>query len=306
MENDEVLSVKVLTEYGRMYQHPSADTLRELTERIGGIWDRLLILQRIPDVPDVFAQVWHEEGGDYRLEHRRGDEEFSGANLTHPGQVADLLTGWARRQDDWDRDVAWEPVDLEPRPEVPPLPEDVREQVEERVRLVLRCGYDTRSTATEAAVNHLLTEDERPVSPEQGLELVNRLWLERLAEQETWQGVTDPERLTLAFGALAETGIRAREDFTCCSACGMAEIGADREDLRGFVFFHREGTEAAADGHGLHLYFGAFDGSAETTTAVGQEVVAALEEAGLSTMWDGNSARAIEVTPLTWHRRLVG
>ncbi|MET7284879.1 hypothetical protein [Streptomyces sp. NPDC005573] len=306
MENDEALAVKVLTEYGQMYEHPSARTLAELTERIGDTFDRMLILQRIPDVPDVFAQVWHEEGGDYRLEHRRGDEEFSGANLTDPARVAELLAGWAGGRDGWDRGVAWRPVDLGPRPEVPPLPDDVREQVEERVRLVLRCGYDTRSTATEAAVDHLADGDERPVSPEQARELVDRLWRERLAEQETWQGVTDPERLALAFGALRETGIRAREDFTCCSACGMAEIGAERGDLRGFVFFHREGTEAAADGHGLRLYYGAFDGLGETTTAVGQETVAALEAAGLSAMWDGNPARAIELTPLTWHRRLVG
>jgi hypothetical protein len=39
---------------------------------------------------------------------------------------------------------------------------------------------------------------------------------------------------------------------------------------------------------------------------VGHQVVAALGAAGLSAMWDGDPDTAIEVTPLTWHKRLVG
>ncbi|MEU7059449.1 hypothetical protein [Streptomyces sp. NPDC046197] len=81
---------------------------------------------------------------------------------------------------------------------------------------------------------------------------------------------------------------------------------AQREGARGFVFFRQQVTEQAADGHGLSLYYGGFDGSAETTTTVGHEVVAALTGAGLSAMWDGNPDKAIEVTSLTWHKRLVG
>ncbi|MFB7595213.1 hypothetical protein [Streptomyces sp. NPDC056160] len=34
--------------------------------RIGGEDDRFLVVQRIPDLPDVFVQVWHEVGGDSR------------------------------------------------------------------------------------------------------------------------------------------------------------------------------------------------------------------------------------------------
>ncbi|WP_286260476.1 DUF6891 domain-containing protein [Streptomyces graminofaciens] len=35
-------------------------------------------------------------------------------------------------------------------------------------------------------------------------------------------------------------------------------------------------------------------------------VVAALGTAGLSTQWDGNPDKAIEVRALTWRKRLVG
>jgi hypothetical protein len=300
------LAIKAETEHGETYTRLPAARLRELVRRIGHAGDRYLVLQRIPDLPDVFAQVWHEEGGDYRLEHRLGEDGLFGTDLTDPDRVAEFLTAWARQEDGWDAGVAWAPVDLGPREEVPELPDDVRETLEEQVRLWLRCGYGTRARLTEDAEEYLVDGDVRPVSRAQAARLVDRLWSERVAEQETWEGPTDTDRLTHAFRALDAAGITAREHFACCRGCGLSEIGAEREDARGFVFFHRQCTESAAAGHGLTLYYGGFDGSALTTAAVGQEVVAALGAAGLSAVWDGNPERAVELRPLTWRRRLVG
>lgn len=182
----------------------------------------------------------------------------------------------------------------------------MRERVEERIRVRLRCGYDDRRTLTEIAEDYLVKGDERPVSRAQAARLVDRLWVERVAEQAEWEGVTEPELLSEAFEALDASGITARENFGCCRGCGLAEIGAEREGARGFVFFHDQVTEQAAEGHGLALHYGGFDGSAETTAAVGHEVLAALRSAGLSADWDGDPDRAIDVGPLTWRRRLVG
>jgi hypothetical protein len=72
------------------------------------------------------------------------------------------------------------------------------------------------------------------------------------------------------------------------------------------VYFHAQCTDSAAAGRGLTLLYGGFDGSSETTTAIGHEVVAALEAVGLRAEWDGDPGRAITVTPLDWRRRLVG
>ncbi|KOV98359.1 hypothetical protein ADK65_21830 [Streptomyces sp. NRRL B-1140] len=307
MESEGGLAVKAWTESGQKYTRMTAADVRAAVTGLGRADNRFLVAQRIPDLPDVFAQVWHEEGGDYQLEHRRGRDGFFGTRLTDPGLVADLLTGWARQEDGWDAHLVWEPVDLGPAEEVPDLPQDVREQVEERVRLLLRCGYDDRAQLTEDAEEWLVDGDERPVSRAQAGQLVDRLWLERLGEQETWPTTTDPERLTRAFDALNTHGITARENFTCCRTCGTAEIGAERaESDRGFVYFHSQCTESAAEGRGLMLLYGGFDGTADTGTTVGREVVAALTAAGLSALWDGNPDKAIEVSPLNWRKRLTG
>ncbi|MGC0382205.1 DUF6891 domain-containing protein [Streptomyces sp. SAI-129] len=309
MEIDGVLALRVETENGQTHTRIRAAELRELASRIGRPGDRFLVVQRIPDIPDVFAQVWHEEGGEYRLEHRAAADAFFGTDLDDAHRVADLLTGWARQEPGWDAGVAWEPIDLGPQEDVPELPDGVRQQIERLIRERLRCGYDSRKALVQAAEDHLVGGEygERPVSRAQAWRSVDRLWRERLAEQAAWgEETTDPDRLTRVFRSLDAAGVTARENFTCCRSCGTAEIGAEREGARGFVFFHRQSTEAAAEGHGLMLHYGGFDGSQETTTAVGHEVVAAFAGSGLSTEWNSDPGRAITVAPLNWRKRLEG
>ncbi|MFF4650703.1 DUF6891 domain-containing protein [Streptomyces sp. NPDC001380] len=306
-----MLEITVLTEDGRRRVRPTAQELVGLVRRIGGERDRFLVVQPVPDLPDVFVQVWHEAGGDYTLEHRAGapDRHFA-ATLGGPEPVAAAMAAWARREDGWDAGPDWSPLDLGPVPEPPPpldLDEDDRRQLEQHLHGILAGGYATRAQLAEAAEDHLVSGGRRPVSPEQARHLADRMWLERVGEQAAWEGETDPERLTRAFAALEAAGITAREHFTCCRTCGGAEIGAaGAPDARGFVYFHSQCTGSAAAGRGLTLLYGGFDGSEETTAAVGREVAAALGAVGLPVVWDGDPGRALTVTPLDWRRRLVG
>ncbi|MFF7189954.1 DUF6891 domain-containing protein [Streptomyces sp. NPDC008222] len=305
-----MLAIVVKTENWQRHVRVSAERLAGMVRGIGGEGDRFLLVQRVPDLPDDFAQVWHEAGGNYTLEHRDGaaDRHFQ-TTADSPGAVIDALTGWARQEDVWDAGLAWSLLDMGPTQEVPPLDldEDDREELERQVREVLVGGYASRAELADLAEEYLVTADRQPVSREQAAALADRLWLERVAEQAAWQGETDPERLTRAFTALQQAGVTARENFACCRNCGQAEIGGEGgPDACGFVCFHSQCTDSAAAGHGLMLLYGGFDDSSETTAAIGREVVAALEAVGLGTEWDHDPGRAITVTPLDWRRRLVG
>ncbi|MFC5645245.1 DUF6891 domain-containing protein [Kitasatospora cinereorecta] len=305
-----MLEIVVKTENWERHVRASAEELAGLVRRIGGDGDLFLVVQRIPDLPDVFAQVWHKAGGDYTLEYRDGaaDRHFQ-AMADGPEVVIAAMAGWARQEPGWDGGLNWSLLDMGPAREVPPLDldEDERVELEKRVREVLVGGYASRAELAELAEEYLVTKDRRPVSREQAEVLADRLWLERVAEQAAWQGETDPERLTRAFTALQKAGITARENFTCCRSCGQSEIGGEGgPNARGFVYFHTQCTDSAAAGHGLMLLYGGFDDSSETTAAIGHEVVAALEAAGLRTEWDHDPHRAITVTALDWRRRLVG
>ncbi|GJF33808.1 hypothetical protein KNE206_65080 [Kitasatospora sp. NE20-6] len=306
-----MLKITVKPERGPRRVGVSAEELDGLVRRIGDEGDRFLVVQRIPDLPDVYVQVWHEAGGDYTLEYRDGapDRHFE-TRLDGPGPVVAAMTGWARQEDRWQDGPVWTVLDLGPLPAPVPaldLADDDRAALEARVREVLVGGYATRAELAELAEEYLVSDGHRPVSPEQARLLADRLWLDRVGEESGWEGETDPERLTRAFAVLEASGITARENFTCCRTCGQAEIRtAGTADARGFVYFHSQCTESAASGQGLMLLYGGFDGTAATTAAVGREVVAALSDAGLPVVWDGDPDRAVTVTPLDWRRRLVG
>jgi len=303
-----MLDIKVETENWQTHTRVTERALGDLVCRIGGEDDHFLVVQRIPDIPGHYVQVWHEHGGDYQLEHRcGGPATHRRVMLDSAERVARLMARWARQEPEWDAGTAWEDARMPEEEPVPELSPAVQGQLEERIRELLRCGYGTVEELTEAAEEYLVTDEERPVTEAQAQHLVERLWLERVEEQRQWSDVTDADRLERAFAALDERGITARENFSCCRSCGLGEIpAAGREDARGFVFFHLQSTEGAAAGGGLSLYYGGFDGSEETTTAVGREVAAALEEAGLTVEWDGSPDRAIELSPLDWRKRLVG
>ncbi|MEV5937472.1 hypothetical protein [Streptomyces sp. NPDC051994] len=305
-----MLEITVETEPGERHTRVAAEEFAGLVRRIGPEGDRFLVVQRIPDLPDVFIQVWHDAGADYTLEYRDGapDRHFR-ATLDGPEAVIAAMTGWVRVSEDWNAGPDWERLDFGPVEPVPALElgDEERGLLEARVREVIVGGYATRAELAELAEDYLVTAAARPVSPEQARQLVDRMWLERVGEQAGWVGETDPDRLSRAFTALDAAGITAREHFTCCRSCGQSEIGgAGSPDARGFVYFHSQCTDAAASGHGLTLLYGGFDGSPETTAAVGREAVAALKECGLTVEWDGDPGQAITVAPLEWRRRLVG
>ncbi|EDY43366.1 DUF6891 domain-containing protein [Streptomyces sp. SPB074] len=332
-----MLAIVIRTEPGACHERVPAQRLGELVRGIGGRKDRFLVLERVPDEPDFYAQVWHEGEGPYQVEYRDGSaaRHFQASTRDAEAVVA-ALTGWARRTPGWDAALTWSPLDLAgpddtddtdgPQgtdgqgdtdgphgtdgPDADPLAAvlsaEERAELEGAVRVALHGGYRDRDDLAELAEEYFVTADRRPVSAGQARALVDRLWRERVAAQAAWHGETDPERLARAFAALEAAGVVAREDFTCCRSCGLGEIGAEAgaDAARGFVFFHQQNTEDAVRGGGLRLYYGGFDDTERTTAAIGHEVVAALTAAGLAAAWDGSPERAIEVTPLDWRRRL--
>ncbi|WP_380280781.1 hypothetical protein [Kitasatospora purpeofusca] len=108
-----MLEITVRTEDDASHPRVSAEALAELVRRIGERKDRFLVVERMPDEPDVYVQVWHEEGGEYTLEHRDGgpDKHFQ-ALLDGPEPVITAMTAWARREPGWGEGLEWEALEL--------------------------------------------------------------------------------------------------------------------------------------------------------------------------------------------------
>jgi hypothetical protein len=126
--------------------------------------------------------------------------------------------------------------------------------------------------------------------------------------QSSWVGPTDCDRLDQAFAELEGHGIVARQNFTCCQTCGHAEIwdeiaaASGERPVEGYTFYHMQDTESACWGGHLYLAYGATAEEPEALVNVARRIVRALERAGLTAEWDGNTSRRIGVR-LTWRRR---
>jgi hypothetical protein len=188
------------------------------------------------------------------------------------------------------------------------------EEVRENARRMILPGFMPLDEV-HSVVAELAEDEDSPPAAERVRAIVDELWIERLAEQSAWQGLSDADRLEAAFTELEAAGVVARMAFTCCGSCGVAEIGdevAEGAAARGFVFFHQQDAEGLAEPDPyLYLCYGAFCGpmnrdveGRKASEEIGRLVVRYLEAHGLQVDWDGSIAQRIRLLDLDWRRRL--
>lgn len=173
----------------------------------------------------------------------------------------------------------------------------------------VRAGFMPVGEIPEAGVEYLA--DEFP--PETLRPHAEAFTAEALAahaeEARSWPSTTDCDRLDAAFAALEESGVLARQDYSCCQNCGHGELWdemqaalEERPEVHGYTFYHGQDTDSAVEGEGVCLAYGAAEPGERAEVAVGHEVVAALEAQGLETEWDGTRSKRIWVR-VDWRRR---
>ncbi|GAA0368671.1 hypothetical protein NE235_04090 [Actinoallomurus spadix] len=183
-----------------------------------------------------------------------------------------------------------------------------RDELRNDIREALAIGDQDFDTIIEDCVEYLHGVAEAGAVRAAATEIAAEEFAAYRAEQKSWPDVLDTDRLIGAFRELETAGIIARENFTCCQSCGTAEIGGEAPEgaePRGYVFCHHQDVQAAVDGQGVHLSYGAFDGGEAAAERIGEEVVAVLRRHGLAPEWNGAPGRRILV-PMTWRRRRFG
>ena len=169
-------------------------------------------------------------------------------------------------------------------------------------------GFRTDDEIIESAVESFEDETGRDDLQPEIERIVAELSASHHAQQVGWESRTDCDRLDEAFVTLENQGIVARQNFSCCSNCGHAEIGNEiqqtkaKRDVLGYTFYHMQDTERATGGS-LYLAFGAVKPGPEPIIHVGRAIVEILRQAGLKTEWDENPNNRILITDLDWKRR---
>lgn len=185
-------------------------------------------------------------------------------------------------------------------------PTEVRDYIARKVA----AGFYPPASVVDSAVE-MFSDD---VAPDILRPIVERLAREAVAAhlraQATWPEVTDCDRLNDAMGELTQGGIVCRQNFSCCGPCGVVEIAAEMEaereaglNISGYAFYHPQDTDAATEGLGIYLHYGAAEEGEAATLRIGHEIVDALQQHGLNIHWNQDPGTRIKVH-LDWRRRL--
>ncbi|GAA4901752.1 hypothetical protein GCM10023223_17070 [Stackebrandtia albiflava] len=296
-----VLPVSVNAEAGDELRRPTVGELATLVFRLGDAEDNWIVVKPHPFRPNDYIQSYREGDGVNQVEMLQPGRPQMGVEVDDPEDLLRLLCEWAEDRPAW-RAREWRPTGFVPQRIAAPDPK-VKARAEERARDLLAQGYWSYDGIAAALAE--LAEPDGSLDTWQAEELLEPLWLERLSEQEKWPELTDCDRLSAAFTALADVGVTARENFACCMSCGVAEIRSEAAETdHGYTFFHQQDTGHVAEGEPLHLGFGAYSGDPETAATVARQVVAALEEHGLTAEWDGEVSSRIVLPGLQWRRRV--
>jgi hypothetical protein len=178
------------------------------------------------------------------------------------------------------------------------------------IKVQVAAGYIPVADIVEEAVDAFADASVEPTALRGAARAVAELTVRsHLEAQQGWPARTDCDRLDTAFAALEESGILARQHFSCCGTCGAQEIRdeldqAEKEGqpARGYTFFHMQDTEQAIAGESLYLSYGAAGKDDAAAVAIGHEIVRMLTTHGFAPWWNGKLAHRIEL-PLEWRRR---
>ena len=117
--------------------------------------------------------------------------------------------------------------------------------------------------------------------------------------------MNDIQRLHAAFADLNGQGIRTYDNHWCCSGCASGAIAnaydasPEQGGIIGAVYYHELNAEAAINGYGLTLHYGAlpqaWDDGDDETRGVGQKLVEALTAHGLTPKWNGDPSTCVEI-----------
>lgn len=127
-----------------------------------------------------------------------------------------------------------------------------------------------------------------------------------------WKFLTAPDRLARAFVALEKDKVIARERFSDCRKCGVADMKLLREDLLekgqradGYVFFTDQDADGVSKAGELVLEYGSFREDDEATERIAEKVAQVLRAQGLTVVAETDEEKSayLVLTGLDWQKR---
>lgn len=213
-----------------------------------------------------------------------------------------------------------------------------RERLATFIREQLVSGFWPYDDVRESVL--LDVEDDTDIPADEAIALLDSMWDQRLAEQQTWTDTGDFGRLERLFAQLESDGILGRMCFTCCNNCAFYEIDGERTPGDNandpypyrewaFVYFHHQDAERLGEPDPiLFLAYSAWtlhpqlpkdlidaasrgdeaargEAVAQSEVLLGQQIVAAATNCGLTPEWSGSRHERIALRIRDWRKPLA-
>ena len=190
-----------------------------------------------------------------------------------------------------------------------PITDETLQELRGYIQRDVAAGFLPESEIARSAVEVLSDAPDANALPPYAAKLTREVIAAHKEEQASWPKTTDCDRLDSAFAALERAGVVSRQDFSCCGNCGLGEIRDEMDraaqsgtPVRGYVFYHKQDTEAAVEGNCLYLSYGAVQQGEAAAVEIGREIAASLKQQGLQVNWNESWTKRIGVR-LDWKRR---
>jgi hypothetical protein len=141
---------------------------------------------------------------------------------------------------------------------------------------------------------------------------VEKEFVKKRTEEETWPATTDCDRLDRVFAALEAQGIMVEQDAGLTKSDGLEIVTEAYEDAQadgegagivGYCFYHGQDLDRVMEGGDLCLAFGDFLGDDERGAEIGRCIQRALQGEGVTVEWSGSIGQRLLVRGIRWQRR---
>ncbi len=206
------------------------------------------------------------------------------------------------------------------------------------IREQLVCAFFDYDDVRESVLFH--AEDETDIPADEATALLDSMWDQRVAEQQSWTDTGDFGRLERLFAQLESEGILGRMSFMCCNNCAFSAIDEERTPTENandpypyrewaYVYFHDQDAERLGEPDPvLFLAYSAWtphsqlpkdlidaasrgdeaarrEAVAQSEVLLGQQIVAAATNCGLTAQWSGSRHERIALQIRDWRKPLA-
>jgi hypothetical protein len=187
------------------------------------------------------------------------------------------------------------------------MTDTLKTEVLEQINTSIKSGFYDKDDIFNNVEDYLY---EIPYDKEWTKLQIENIYAARVKEQESWEAVTDFDKLVQTFDKLNSNGIISLHNAGMTKQDGESDCQEIYQEQKkngivatGFCYYHWQDIERVVEDGNLFIGFGDFKDNDKDALVVGNQIASTLESVGLKLNWDKTVKTRIEIINLKWQKR---